>query len=196
MKVTVEGGRLAWSMSKLELDALLEHASRDDTRPGLCSVHFDAHEGRAVATDGHRLAMATVDKPAQGGGTFNVARSSLECISKLAGAKQDLLLFPAEGRSSPQIGAIAMVDAALFPPYMQVVPEQQKEGNRKCAGVFGLNLEYLLGMKKVARACGLERTYCARIQTPATSDIAPLRCDFEGYETATKWTVVMMPMRT
>jgi len=126
------------------LDALLTHASTDNTRPCISGALLKVEDGRlvGVATDGHRLIVARIPTV----GTVNraaeilVSRESLESMRstvkaavKAAGRKADP---QADLAFKPQslglaCGALSVSCARVdehFPPYTKVIPEYARTG--------------------------------------------------------------------
>lgn len=130
-------------MSKADLVALLAFASKDETRRHLCGVYFDPSNGRAVATNGHVLAIAkncgTFDAP-----PFILGRDALQRAAKVCGSGMMIeIVAPAGDEPKPAavvrvtvdrcaggpgpVETVACVDAT-FPPVDAVVPSLGQYG--------------------------------------------------------------------
>ena len=126
------------------LDALLAHASTDNTRPHISGALLKVEEGRivGVATDGHRLILARIPTVGTVNGTADmlVSRESLESMRstvkaavKAAGRKADPqadIAFKAQSMGLA-CGALSVSCARVderFPPYTQVIPDYARTG--------------------------------------------------------------------
>ncbi|MBM3992495.1 MAG: hypothetical protein FJ298_16065 [Planctomycetes bacterium] len=187
-----------YTLTALELKALLAHASDDETRPQLCAVAFRG--SCAYATDGHR--MARLDGEGEGiGPEYLCPTKPLALAVKAAGAKgrvfvdaasDTLIATDAKGAT---VGTFAAPRApgVQAPPYEVVLQPSHEPGH---TGPVGLNPEYL-GDLALARAAsplvrgpngGKGKPPTVAIQFGA-SNLDPVRC------TVGPWLVVIMPMR-
>lgn len=188
-------------LTKAEAKALVQHSSKDETRPHVNAVLFSSAEYRAVATDGHRLLIGSPrEKPAGDGLQVLVPRSALERMIKMAGGKShqiriDLATPKAvivDTSRVPEV-AVASVDfapvSAQFPPYEQVVP---KLPVRTAEVGFHLNADYLADSALVTAATE-NRTSGLTVYAPA-GPLDPILLATSGAES--EWRLVIMPMRT
>ncbi|HEY5639757.1 MAG TPA: hypothetical protein VIY27_12510 [Myxococcota bacterium] len=177
-------------ITKAEVKALLEHASKDPTRKHLCGALFKLNgNATAVTTDGHRLARCEVSAAGQSAWECLVPREALERAVKNAGAKDTISVRP---------GKLTIGDVAVpfnedpdvkFPPYEQVIPRERPE---KCHGGVALNPAYLASLHVIGKSIG-ERTTNARV-FPGDGDLDPVVFEV-GAHGDYPWTVVVMPMR-
>ncbi len=124
------------------LGRVLPFASKDDTRQHLFGVSLDWEEGRArvVATDGHRMAVATSADPEAWRGTLRdgeklplLPRPGVkEILRFLKGVKEAVELGVTKGWLFVRRGAVTLtvhLPDAEFPPWDQVMP---KQSDRSC----------------------------------------------------------------
>jgi len=177
-------------ITKAEIKALLEHVSKDTTRPHINSALFKLNgKATAVATDGHRLARCEVDAAGQSAWECLVPRDALERVAKAAGAKDTVSVRP---------GKLTIGDVAVpftsdpdvkFPPYEQVIPSERPE---KGHGGVALNTAYLASLNVIGKAID-GRTPSARVFA-GDGDLDPVVFEV-GASGDYPWTVVVMPMR-
>lgn len=129
-------GRMFTTLPTEQLESLLDRVhlavSKDPTRAHVNSMLFEVADGtlRCVATDGHRLSIASQDQPGSFGSILVPLRALTE-IRKLVAASTDetvtlnaagpYLQFTADGFTF----SCKLVDAT-FPPYRQVIPKDSK----------------------------------------------------------------------
>lgn len=177
-------------VTKAEIKALLEHVSKDTTRPHLSGALFKLNgKATAVATDGHRLARCEVAAAGQAVWECLVPRDALERAAKSAGAKDTISVRP--GKLS--IGDVAVPfkedPDVKFPPYEQVIPSERPE---KAHSGVAINPAYLASLNVIGKSIG-ERTTNARV-FPGNGDLDPVVFEV-GAHGEYPWTVVVMPMR-
>ncbi len=121
-------------------------ASKDLTRPNLTGVYLDVAKRRAVAMDGHMMAIVPADI-LDGEVSGLVGPEALKSIRKTGmhgdASKPDAIALP-NGSTAPR----ARLD---FPPYEQVIPSY-KPGDHNTITI-GLNADLLA---KLQRAIGAE----------------------------------------
>jgi DNA polymerase-3 subunit beta len=95
-------------------------ASRDDGRPALQGVRLEAREGRlyAVASDGHRLALASL--PFQGTGACTISRKTAGLLRQLSGRQPEGELAAEGGRLYYSSTTGRVVASAMAYPYPDV----------------------------------------------------------------------------
>ena len=209
-----------WTLSKAEILALCEFASKDETRPHLNAICLDPCGGKAITTDGHTLLVLALNAGAPTAPTDGVDESWLASqapihktalltrANALQAAKACLkeetvvITVPLDPNSPMVIairgkfGAISAVSFtvkrlnAQFPPYEQVVPKRREAGDVGGSAVVGVNCEYLARLQLVAKALEA-RGMGGKLAIGGAYD--PIRVDFDGHETSA--TVVIMPMR-
>jgi DNA polymerase-3 subunit beta len=103
------------------LSFVLPAASRDTTRPTLCTVCLN--EGHAITTDGHRLHLASIpvslEKP------ILLPVSSAATLARLLRGKEQVVVAQAKGRVRFRVGSWELetkLTEAVFPPWKHVVP--------------------------------------------------------------------------
>lgn len=175
-----------YTMSKRELGALLAHASKDEARLHLAGVGFN--HGHVVATDGHRLALCTVEGASDNEGKAHVVpRSALQEAYKAATVRTDIAIAANED------GYEIAVDGAGWsgkcpmtsPQYQQVIPAKERAGSVRC---IGFNPFYMADVGKVLQATGGKA-----VAMSMGDELDPIRIDIPGEGCA--WVVVVMPMR-
>jgi DNA polymerase III subunit beta len=110
-----------------ELTALLENVSyaisTDETRPHVNSVLFTGDGNRVVATDGHRLALFSVDEASDECAVL-VPLKAVSDLRKIGGPAVTVTI---SDRHIFVLGAdftyAAKLVDAVFPPYRQVIPQ-------------------------------------------------------------------------
>ena len=190
-----------------ELRALLEHASRDETREHLCGIALDPDNGCAAATDGHRLLLlrvpdmgTTMDAPAV------VPRATVELWMAVAKTRKACVAVSC----SPEAITATVGDDppmvcprpdVIFPPVAQVIPARLDDRERRSCETTGINPKYLAALVLVSEACGDSpckagtHSGCPSVvQSPAGSMYDPLRFDAVGPSCSA--VVVIMPCKT
>lgn len=150
------------------LTHLLAHASKDDTRPNICVVHFA--EDAMVATDSHR--MACVDLAFGLVCTGSIARADITTLLAMlkAAGKNGHALVKVSARglvvdclTNGQTWKADWYTDTPFPPYRRVIPATRGlESDTKVAGQAALNAKYV---HEAMAFCAAARSNCgARIQ--------------------------------
>ena len=182
------------SFTKAQLKALVAHSNTDATRPHVNAVYFNAAEGAAVSTDGHRMAVCEGEGRAPW--TYLVPREAAETALRAKGAETFILStassdITAHDKSNRKIATIPAEQPkngegkpVAFPPYRQVMGTPSERGVSQ-----GFNAAYLAGLKIVAEAVpSSARTYGVVFHPgPGSLDPAIVKVG--------PWTVVLMPMR-
>lgn len=133
-KMTEEGFTHQFNLSSSALRRLIDKTrfaiSLEDTRHYLNGIFIHAHEQslRAVATDGHRLALCEMALP-QGAENFSgiiVPRKTVAEIRRLIDAYDDeITLFISNAKIRFQFGSTVMTSKLIegnFPEYKRVIP--------------------------------------------------------------------------
>lgn len=120
--ITVPSAKLASC-----IDRTLAMVATDDTRPHLASllVEIDGGKLRTVATDGHRLAVATESVDVAASLSVLVPRKSVATIRSLLDESEDAILTTS-GSSLFLRGEVdysTKLTEATFPPWQQVIPK-------------------------------------------------------------------------
>ena len=182
------------SFTKAQLKALVAHASTDTTRPHVSSVYFNASEGAAVSTDGHRMAVCEGEGRAPW--TYLVPRDAAETALRAKGAETfilnvatfDVCAFDKANRKIATIPAEQPKNGegkpVAFPPYRQVMSTPSDRGVSQ-----GCDARYLADVRLVAEAVpSSARTYGVVFHPgPGSLDPAIVKVG--------PWTVMIMPMR-
>jgi DNA polymerase III sliding clamp (beta) subunit (PCNA family) len=179
-------------LTKLEVRALVAHASDDETRLHINSVCFDLAEGAVVATDGHRLAKLNGGPKQPDKCQQLVPRDVVERAGKSV-RKADAEIefaFVRDGGCNIRVDGsetLARTVDARFPPYDQVIPGDAADPS---AERIGFNPPYLADLCLVSKAAGNKpatfRVFC-------DGELDPAKATFESV--AGRWTVVVMPCR-
>ena len=105
--------------------------SHDENRYALNGVLFvlNEHELRLVATDGHRLALATRDMAGPASGTTSgiVPRKAVQEVARIVGAGESVEIAMGDNQfmlRMPNVLLIARLIEGTFPNYEQVVPQK------------------------------------------------------------------------
>ena len=124
-------GAPTWAVDSATLLALFSRTSfavsTDETRAHLNSLLLEREGGtlRAVATDGHRLALAEGAVPGEGTASILVPLSAVRELGKLAEAGGSMDITLSERTMFVHAAAASMslqLTDATFPPYQQVIP--------------------------------------------------------------------------
>ena len=202
MRITDTGAEI----TKLEARALLAHASKDETREHLASIHVDPARGAVVATDGHRLALCNGAEPSACF-AFSVPREAIERAQKASKpASMVRLTLRSDGRVdvavdlpnstlTETIAATEANDGRQFPPYQQIVPD--RSAVQPATTALGFNAKYFGDMALCAVAAGLDKTtgvqFLGSVPQDKNPELAPMLFTSTGPEGT--WSIVVMPMR-
>lgn len=119
--ITVPSAKLASC-----IDRTLAMVSTDDTRPHLASllVEIDGGKLRTVATDGHRLAVASESVDVAASLSVLVPRKSVATIRSLLDESEDAILSTSGAHLflRGEIDYSTKLTDAQFPPWRQVIP--------------------------------------------------------------------------
>lgn len=138
-KMTADGFTHNFVLKAPELRRLIDKTrfaiSTEETRYYLNGIYVHAHDGalRAVATDGHRLALAEMDLPAGGEGLPGVIipRKTVAEIRRLIdGGEADVAISVSEAKIRFHYGSAVLTSKLIdgtFPDYERVIPK----GNEK-----------------------------------------------------------------
>jgi len=110
-------------------------ASHDSTRPQLCGVHVSADGQRVqcVATDGHRLAMATVPSGLKIDGC-TLSHSAAAMLGRLDGLRiavrgDGVSAIAMQGRAGGvEVEVVARCVDGVYPDFERVIPARDKPG--------------------------------------------------------------------
>ncbi len=138
-KMTADGFTHNFALSAKELRRLIDKTkfaiSTEETRYYLNGIYVHAHNGllRAVATDGHRLALSEMDAPQGADGLPGVIipRKTIAEIRRLIdGGDDDISLSVSEAKIRFTYGSAVLTSKLIdgtFPDYERVIPK----GNTK-----------------------------------------------------------------
>lgn len=184
-------------LTKADVAALATYASSDKTRAHIASVLVEPSRGRIVATDGHRLVVATTKDGGHAGAAYLVPAAELTKAAKLIDAKSDLVISATRGENGDTVvriqagtstASFAAPDAKTFPPVDQILAMRAAERG-VVADRIGLNAKYLhdiLLVQKAAETSG--------IALEAWTDGAePIWFEARGHDAT--WVGCIMPMR-
>lgn len=188
-------------LTKQDARALVAHASTDVTRMQMNAVCVDWAHGACAATDGHRLARVNGQPPIDRAETL-IPRDVLERAAKSCPRGGSIVIEPAgngatvtvvDGGHQPISVAHVPEVHGKFPPYMQALPEADREP----APYVGANSGYLADLELVceaALAADPLNDKGKRRQRPGITlgfggSLDPIRC------TVGEWTIAIMPMR-
>jgi DNA polymerase III sliding clamp (beta) subunit (PCNA family) len=187
-----------WTFTRAELAALLECASRDDSRVNLTQILLDSERGTAVATDGHRLLACKSASPSADVGAKKVPAATLANVLKMARSNHTIAIRPncesahvrVIDKHGRELAATNVVlSANHFPPWWQVVPKTP-HGNP--AAKIGLNGHYLAHVAKLADACD-RKVGTIALYIGGALDPVVIKADAGDF--SCEWTYVVMPMR-
>ena len=138
-KMTADGFSHNFVLSAKDLSRLIDKTrfaiSTEETRYYLNGIYFHAHEGalRAVATDGHRLALAELDLPNGASGLPGVIipRKTIAEIRRLIdGGDGDVSLSISEAKIRFNYGNAVLTSKLIdgtFPDYERVIPKTNEK---------------------------------------------------------------------
>jgi len=147
-KMTADGFSHNFVLSTAELRRIIDKTrfaiSTEETRYYLNGIYMHAHDGalRAVATDGHRLALAEMDLPegATGLPGIIVPRKTVAEIRRLIdGADGDVSLSVSEAKIRFHFGSAVLTSKLIdgtFPDYERVIPKGNEKELTIDNGVF------------------------------------------------------------
>lgn len=134
-KMTADGFTHDFVMSTAELRRLIDKTkfaiSTEETRYYLNGIYVHAHDGalRAVATDGHRLALSEMDLPsgAEGLPGVIIPRKTVAEIRRLIdGSEGDVALSISDAKIRFKYGSAVLTSKLIdgtFPDYERVIPK-------------------------------------------------------------------------
>lgn len=137
-KMTADGFTHNFVMKASELARLIDKTrfaiSTEETRYYLNGIYVHAHEGalRAVATDGHRLAMSEMDLPAGAEGLPGVIipRKTVAEVRRLIdGSEADIALSVSDAKIRFNLGNAVLTSKLIdgtFPDYERVIPRNNQ----------------------------------------------------------------------
>jgi len=138
-KLTADGFTHNFVLSASDLSRLIDKTrfaiSTEETRYYLNGIYLHAHEGalRAVATDGHRLALAELDLPNGASGLPGVIipRKTIAEIRRLIdGGDSDVSLSISEAKIRFNYGSAVLTSKLIdgtFPDYERVIPKTNEK---------------------------------------------------------------------
>lgn len=183
-------------LSKRDVVALTTFASGDKTRPHLASVYVDPRAARCVATDGHRIVVATGRTNPNGGGAFLVPAVDLEEAAKIIKAKDELAVSAVRDDSGNAVVRIvagkstssaAAQDVATYPMFDQILALRQTTDSG--ADRLGINAVYLADLLAVQKAAEVD---CVTLDA-WTDELTPLWFEARGHDAT--WVGCIMPCR-
>jgi len=128
---TVEGDGILLPIAAVMegLRGTLFAASPDDTKQVLTGVHIKSVDDglEFAATDGHRLAVVTVECDAPPDLKFTLPSRALRDLEKLAGEGNDLIFRSDDGQAVFELGDRRLTCRTLdgaYPAYEQLIPKQ------------------------------------------------------------------------
>ena len=121
----IDGGLLSSALAQVATAA-----SRDETRPVLTGVLFEAEgdELRVVATDSYRLALRTVELPGVGDLRVLIPARAIVEVARLASGCDEVTIEVASAQVSFHLGDTVIQSRLIegeFPAYRQLLPENQ-----------------------------------------------------------------------
>ncbi len=138
-KMTADGFTHQFTLSAPELCRLIDKTrfaiSTEETRYYLNGIYLHAHNGvlRAVATDGHRLALAEIDRPAGAEGLPGVIvpRKTVAEIRRLVDGKDaEIHIAVSDAKIRFTFGAAVLTSKLIdgtFPDYERVIPKNNEK---------------------------------------------------------------------
>ena len=138
-KLTADGFTHNFVLTASELSRLIDKTrfaiSTEETRYYLNGIYLHAHEGalRAVATDGHRLALAELDLPNGASGLPGVIipRKTIAEIRRLIdGGDSDVSLSISDAKIRFNYGSAVLTSKLIdgtFPDYERVIPKTNEK---------------------------------------------------------------------
>jgi len=138
-KMTADGFSHNFALSAKDLSRLIDKTkfaiSTEETRYYLNGIYIHAYEGalRAVATDGHRLALAELDLP-QGAenlpGVIIPRKTVAEIRRLIDGGESDISLAVSEAKIQFHYGSAILTSKLIdgtFPDYQRVIPSNNEK---------------------------------------------------------------------
>lgn len=177
-----------------DLKALVAHASKDTARPHVNSLCIDPSHRRAMATDGHRIAVVVDPEAKVGADLVDPMLLSVADAKVLIkqGAASWTISTDGTARASTRAGAnlTATFDPvkAQFPPVDAILKYAHPVATP--AAAVGFDVRYLADLKLVVDAA--DNVVDAR----AVTIFMPAENDRPATFVAGDWTVVIMPMKT
>jgi DNA polymerase III subunit beta len=150
--LSADGLNHTFSLHSTDLVKLIDKTrfavSTEETRYYLNGIHMHAVEAddgahlRAVATDGHRLALAQIDLPegASGMSGIIIPRKTIAEVRRLLdGVDDDITISVSEAKIRFAIGAATLTSKLIdgsFPEYERVIPRDNEHMLKIDTGVF------------------------------------------------------------
>lgn len=189
-----EGG--VFTLSRDELQCMLQWAGKDGARKALYGLHFDPARGAVEASDGHAACVANSMARSQDR-DFIVPRDALELAGKLATKARQAIRVALDGDTAsvdivdePTGKRMATVYGDVppdsFPPLGQCVPAREAVGGSG----FTVDPRFYARLGAMAKA-GAGTVRCLG-QTPG-DDLGPTLWEAAG--DGTTYTIVIMPKR-
>jgi len=189
---------VTWILSKRELNAFLGVASKDLARGNLSQIAFDAKGGAVVATDGHRLTVATTTAPKTDcEDVRTISREDAAAAAKLASMTDEIRLTFADKTVTVAVRdrfealktsiSFDSKGAYTFPPYLQVISEPTRSTEPLQA--IGLNPAYMKAIVEIGAATGGNA-----VRLSVFGELEPVHFAATG-EDDSEWLHVIMPMR-
>ena len=152
--------RAKFSINKKELVALLSHASKEENRP-FSALAFDTEKARAMATDGHRLALCQCQPttiPITSGKVYLLPLSAAEDISKRLKPNEEAdISFDDTTKEAIVASPMGVSKYKLrddnYPPVDQVIPKYDDE-TKSCTKI-GFNPFYLADLELIGKAVSI-----------------------------------------
>lgn len=138
-KMTAEGFSHAYVVSCADLRRLIDKTrfaiSTEETRYYLNGIYLHAHDGalRAVATDGHRLALSEIELPSGAAGIpgIIIPRKTIAEIRRLIdGVDGDVNLSVSDAKIRFEFGSAVLTSKLIdgtFPDYDRVIPKSNEK---------------------------------------------------------------------
>lgn len=186
-------------------------ASKDDTRPHISAVHFEAEPEklRMVATDGHRLVVVVLplrDQSHDWTAALHLAEMKRLAANLRSLPKKErtgkLALQPFDSTEDSRHGGPGDVGfgrlgvfkstGKKFPPWRKGVPPRMHAKETVCTGPYGLAAGYLKDAAEVFIA--LHGKMEAMVWQPPSQALDPLRFDSAPNDDNVEATYVQMPM--
>lgn len=189
-------------LTKAQLTALLEFASKDSEQPTLYGVHFviHEHECRARATDGHRAVQVIGQSDGEHpDGQWFVSRDFLDRGKKVLDADQSLRL-PFSGASlleakieptdaDVEIGSYAWPQDACRQQVLNIDQFMVLPSHRNATRCVTLLAQYLSSLAVVAKATAAGLLDCY----PPKDPTGPFIAHTGEHEGTAEWMVIIMP---
>jgi hypothetical protein len=178
-------------LTKPEIRALIEFASKDEIRP-IHNVQFSPATGTVAATDGHTCLLLSADEPTHGE-SYLMARTDLQTVYKTLRPKDTAVVL----RYNDDVLVNILPQNTLCTPFkvregnypdLQFLYIDNGEGRHpQSVGVDPKYLARLLLVQKAVGAPGMEMI------TPRGDGLFPLR--FKARKSDTSADVLILPMR-